>query len=140
MNNEKFLNHVLIGQAIVYKGQRCRVTGAKKCEKGCSFRLLNLSTSEEIWTEDAPLLVDDGIQKFFAKKHTGGRISASGVLGRIRDGRYWSGLDYGCGVMLEHLEEMACRFYSGEVSAVDEFLQLYCLDECREKVIAVKSE
>ena len=64
-------------------------------------------------------------------RHTGMRISASGVLGRIRDGRYNKGMDYGCGVMLEHLEEMATRFYTGDPKAVDEFLQLYDLDDAR---------
>lgn len=66
-----------------------------------------------------------------ATKHTGMKISAHGVLGRIRDGRYYDGLNYGCGEMLRHLEEMAERFYSGDPKAVDEFLQLYDLDERR---------
>lgn len=68
---------------------------------------------------------------FLAPKHTGTIISAHGVLGRIRDGRYYKELNYGCGEMLRHLEEMAERFYSGDLKAVDEFLQLYDLDEKR---------
>lgn len=63
--------------------------------------------------------------------HSGMKISATGVLGRIRDGRYHDGLDYGCGVMLGHLQQMADRFYAGDAKAVDEFLQLYCLDDAR---------
>ena len=66
-----------------------------------------------------------------APTHTGMRISASGILGRIANGGYWQGLNYGCAVMLEHLEQMAQRYYSGDVAAVDEFLQLYCLDHHR---------
>lgn len=66
-----------------------------------------------------------------AQKHTGMKISAHGVLGRIRDGRYYKELNYGCGEMLRHLEEMAERFYSGDLRAVDEFLQLYDLDQKR---------
>lgn len=69
--------------------------------------------------------------EFLADRHNGTTISASGVLGRIRDGRYYEGLKFGCGEMLRHLEEMATRFYSGDVKAVDEFLQLYNLDEKR---------
>ena len=68
---------------------------------------------------------------YLSALHTGMKISASGILGRIRDGRYYRELNYGCGVLLQHLEQMASRFYAGEVSAVDEFLQLYCLDDAR---------
>jgi hypothetical protein len=32
-----------------------------------------------------------------AEKHKGMRISADGLLGRIRDGRYYKELNYGCG-------------------------------------------
>lgn len=63
-----------------------------------------------------------------AKTHTGSRISAEGILGRIRDGRYYKELNFACGSMLEHLEQMASEFYSGDARAVDEFLQLYMLD------------
>lgn len=68
---------------------------------------------------------------FLSSTHDGMRISASGVLGRIRDGRYFKELNFGCGEMLRHLEEMAARFYAGDIKAVDEFLQLYDLDEKR---------
>lgn len=68
---------------------------------------------------------------FLAPKHTGSRISAEGILGHIRDGRYYKELNFGCGTMLSHMQEMAIRFYSGDVKAVDEFLQLYDLDEKR---------
>lgn len=72
-----------------------------------------------------------GLGVLLAPKHTGMKISAHGVLGRIRDGRYYKELNFGCGEMLRHLEEMAERFYSGDVQAVDEFLQLYDLTEHR---------
>lgn len=36
-----------------------------------------------------------------------------------------------------HLEELAKRFYAGDLKAVDEFLQLYCVaDEDRKRVVA----
>jgi hypothetical protein len=67
-----------------------------------------------------------------APQHKGMRVDHSGVFGRIAKG---------CKVRLDqrwilgeidgHLEEMAKRFYAGDISAVDEFLQLYCLDDCR---------
>lgn len=72
-----------------------------------------------------------GLGALLAQEHTGMKISAHGVLGRIRDGRYYKGLNFGCGEMLRHLEEMSERFYSGDVKAVDEFLQLYDLAEHR---------
>ena len=60
-----------------------------------------------------------------AKKHTGMRVSICGLL-RHRDA-------YALGELQGHLEELARRFYAGDVAAVDEFLQLYCLDGDRPK-------
>lgn len=67
-----------------------------------------------------------------APKHRGMKISANGVLGRIRD--KWEvdeSLRYACGEMLNHLEELGQRFYAGDIKVVDEFLQLYTLDKHR---------
>jgi hypothetical protein len=61
-----------------------------------------------------------------AAKHHGMRISAHGLLARV--GGYLKG---GAREMLKHLDEMATRYYAGDIAAVDEFLQLYCLDEKR---------
>lgn len=70
--------------------------------------------------------------ELLAPKHKGMCISAAGLLGRIsRGGKVDKGQRYVLGVMLQHLEETAKRFYAGEVKAVDEFLQLYCLDDNR---------
>gem|GEM_PF-1483132 len=70
-----------------------------------------------------------------AAKHQGMCISAQGLLARVR-GR----LQFGAREMLKHLEEMADRYYAGDISVVDEFLQLYCLDEKRpEQRAAVES-
>lgn len=69
---------------------------------------------------------------FLAKKHTGMRVDHSGILGRIAKGcKVRQDQRWILGQMDEHLEEMAKRFYAGEISAVDEFLQLYCLDDAR---------
>ena len=65
-------------------------------------------------------------------KHTGMRVSASGLLGRVARG---DKLDSGCrfmvAEMLKHLEQMASEYYAGKVTIVDEFLQLYALDDAR---------
>lgn len=55
--------------------------------------------------------------KFLAEKHTGMRIDHSGILGELD----------------KHLVWMAERFYAGDIKAVDEFLQLWCLDDNRPK-------
>lgn len=59
-------------------------------------------------------------------KHTGMRMSAPGILKRVPGDLHWA-----AGEMLKHLREMAERYYNDDIKAVDEFLQLYCLDEKR---------
>jgi hypothetical protein len=61
------------------------------------------------------------------------RVSINGLIGPIRDGREKAnkGNRYVLGCLLEHLNEMANRFYNGDITAVDEFCQLYCLDNNR---------
>lgn len=70
-----------------------------------------------------------------AQDHTGMRVDAFGILGRIRDGRYFKELNFGCGEMLRHLGELASRYYAGDIAVVDEFLQLYNLDDERHKAV-----
>ena len=68
-----------------------------------------------------------------AETHRGMRVSAEGLLGRIRDGatlrgeEQESGTRYTVGELLRHLEEVGQRYYAGDIAVVDEFLQLYCL-------------
>ena len=78
-----------------------------------------------------PASQPDSVAVPLSKKHEGMRISASGLLGRIRDGRYDQSHKFGCGEMLRHLEETAEKFYLGNLASVDEFLQFYCLDDKR---------
>jgi len=60
------------------------------------------------------------------------RVSASGLLGRLRDGKKIDRMDrWMLGELLKHMEELGQRFYSGDFKAVDEFLQLYCCDDSR---------
>jgi hypothetical protein len=75
--------------------------------------------------------IEDRPQVPLAKKHEGMRIDASGLLGRIRDGKYHHVHQFGCGEMLRHLEAMAEQYYAGNIAFVDEFLQCYCLDNKR---------
>lgn len=72
------------------------------------------------------------MEQLLAKKHTGMRVDHSGVLGRISKGcRVESHHRYILGEMERNLEEVARRFYAGDIKAVDEFLQLYCFDDHR---------
>jgi hypothetical protein len=74
------------------------------------------------------------LSNLLGPKHTQMRVSAPGLLGRIRDGRKVErGHRYMVGQMLIHLEEIGKRYYVGDIKAVDEFLQLYCLDAERPK-------
>jgi hypothetical protein len=80
------------------------------------------------------------MKPILAAKHSGMRVSAEGVLGRIRDGsslcrgdEQADGTRYMVGEMLKHLFEVAERYYAGDMAVVDEFLQLYCLDDDRPK-------
>jgi len=65
---------------------------------------------------------------FLAAKHSGMKISANGILKRVS-----RKTNPGAAEMLGHLNEMAERFYSGDIKVIDEFLQLYCLDDKRPK-------
>ena len=75
--------------------------------------------NQQLTTEPAPVAT-------LAPKHQGMCISARGLLSRV--GGHLKG---GPREMLKHLDEMADRYYAGDIAAVDEFLQLYCLDEKR---------
>ncbi len=43
---------------------------------------------------------------------------------------------WGPAQLMKHLEHMATRFYAGDLTVVDEFLQLWCLDQDRPKAPA----
>jgi hypothetical protein len=75
--------------------------------------------NQQLTTEPGPAVP-------LAARHYGLCISARGLL--VRVGGH---LKVGAREMLKHLEEMATRYYAGDIAAVDEFLQLYCLDEKR---------
>jgi hypothetical protein len=68
-----------------------------------------------------------------AQKHAGMRVNARhmlecGTAGKCKNRK---GYAYMASEMARHLEEMAERYYAGDISAVDEFCQLYCFDSKR---------
>lgn len=75
--------------------------------------------NQQLTTEPGPAVP-------LAARHYGMCISARGLL--VRVGGH---LKAGAREMLKHLDEMATRYYAGDIAVVDEFLQLYCLDEKR---------
>ena len=78
-----------------------------------------------------------------AKKHEGMRGDYSGMLGQAC--RALKRSEPGKAEMLRqlqnHLTEMGKRFYAGDFTVVDEFLQLYCVaNEDRERVVAERNK
>lgn len=69
----------------------------------------------------------------FAEDRKGWRVSASGLLANVRDelkrGPHRAYYKQGLHDLERHLHELAQRFYAGDLHVVDEFLQLYTLDE-----------
>lgn len=64
-----------------------------------------------------------------APDHTGARVNYQGLLQQSQNGlRREPGLAEMLRQLMEHLTEMGQRFYAGDVTAVDEFLQLYCIE------------
>ena len=72
------------------------------------------------------------LKDLLGEKHEGMKVSTEGLLGRIISGRKPDkGQRYMISQLLKHLQETGKRFYAGDVKVIDEFLQLYCLDENR---------
>ena len=65
-----------------------------------------------------------------AADHTGMRVDYLGLFGQSQRGLRYA-RDTANAEMLrqftEHMTELGNRFYSGDMAAVDEFLQLYCV-------------
>ena len=67
-----------------------------------------------------------------ARKHTGMKISAKGLLSRLSKASKLDGPSrYSLQLLLGHLEDLGRRYYDGDPTVTDEFLQLYCLDANR---------
>ena len=72
-----------------------------------------------------------------APKHTGMKVDYCGLINQARRGLQ---RDPGIAEMLrqleEHMSELGRRWYDGDATVVDEFLQLYCIQTVRRGVIA----
>lgn len=95
-----------------------------------------LDLAKDAWEAALKSKIDGGAEvpcsDWLGPKHMGCRISAPGILGRIRDGwKIDQGQRYAAGEMLKHMQIFAEQYYAGDTKAMDEFLQLYCLDETR---------
>ncbi len=73
-----------------------------------------------------------------AKNHNGMTIDYQGVLGQASQKcRRDPGLKYMLRALDKNLTELGSRYYLGDISVVDEFLQLWCIEpEAREKIVA----
>lgn len=74
-----------------------------------------------------------------AKKHEGMMVDYSGMLRQARENmKRNAGWHKNMLEQLQgHLEILGKRFYEGDLTVVDEFLQLYCIaDEDRKRVVA----
>lgn len=65
-----------------------------------------------------------------AEDHKGLRVQGSAFL--TRNGKGFTGMR---AQMANHLQEVAERFYSGDLAVVDEFLQLYCFGEEQRRAV-----
>jgi hypothetical protein len=77
------------------------------------------------------------VKPILGPTHTGMRNSAIGILGRIRDAKSQNidrDLKFMAGELLKHLQELSERYYAGDITVVDEFLQLYDLAQSRPKI------
>ena len=74
----------------------------------------------------------------FAPEHKGLYISASGILNRAENNK---GLRFMRSELHRHLEKLAERYYAGDDTVVDRFLQLYRLGtQHREAALAKAKE
>lgn len=73
------------------------------------------------------------------EKHEGMRVSLDGVIKQaapLLESAQGNGPGYGFMLteLLKHLHQVGERYYAGDVKVVDEFLQLYCLDDSRPNI------
>lgn len=72
-----------------------------------------------------------------APKHNGLRVDYTGLLKSARQGlRREPGTAEMLNQLEEHLSELGRRWYDGDATVVDEFLQLYCIQRVRRDVLA----
>lgn len=68
-----------------------------------------------------------------APDHDGLRIQYGGLMfhvgNALRQGHKEPPLAHAIGQLCQHLKELGKRYYAGDLKVVDEFLQLYCIEE-----------
>ena len=69
-----------------------------------------------------------------APDHRGMRVNGSRYLQQA----HGHGFTFVRREMARHLEEMGRRYYAGDVAAVDEFLQLYCIAESERAAVVTE--
>ncbi|MGN5354358.1 hypothetical protein ACQ4P5_20360 [Ralstonia sp. L16] len=74
-----------------------------------------------------------------AAEHSGMRVDYSGLLNQARNGlRQEPALAEMLRQLQDHLAELGGRWYAGDAAAVDEFLQLYCIETDKRAIAATK--
>ncbi len=72
-----------------------------------------------------------------APKHIGLRVDYTGLLKNARHGlKREPATAEMLNQLEEHLSELGRRWYDGDATVVDEFLQLYCIQRVRREVLA----
>lgn len=66
-----------------------------------------------------------------ARPHPGERLSLEDLLAQLSDASDSQLLRLRSSELLSHLQVVSYRYYNGDVAVVDEFLQLYGLDQRR---------
>ncbi len=112
----------------VYDRIQKAVALLKRTESGESVELstAELATIKRLRAGES---VEVRRSEIIGPKHNGMRMSASGLLTRIKElseGNKWALVE-----LHRHLWELSKRFYGGDIGVVDEFLQLYALDNER---------
>ncbi|MBD9530419.1 hypothetical protein IB233_02075 [Comamonas sp. CMM01] len=79
--------------------------------------------------------------QLLAADHTGMRVDYSGLLGQVRHeiSRSAPGHAEMLRQLQGHIQEVGRRWYAGEIAAVDEFLQLYCVEREARAAIAASA-
>lgn len=77
-----------------------------------------------------------------SKDHTGMKVDYSGLLGQVRREikRSAPGLAEMIRQLQEHMQELGQRWYEGDTDAVDELLQLYCVERKARAALAAKAK
>ena len=74
--------------------------------------------------------------ELLSNDHTGMRVNLEGYLLRNNYVKESAVLEH----LYRHIEEMGRQYYAGNITIVDEFLQLYCVCEYERKTVCAAAE